>query len=123
MWIDPGADYSKATVQVKVRIENPDDRLRVEGSAQVTFFPEVEAAVAAARTGPSLWIPATACLPDPSGQTATVFVAVNGRLRRSTVSIGRKVGGQIEVTRGLQEGQSIAADGLANLADGQRLPS
>jgi len=27
------------------------------------------------------------------------------------------------VTQGLREGQSIAADGLANLADGQRLPS
>jgi len=123
LWIDPGADYSKATVQVKVRIRDPDDRLRVEGSAQVTFLPEVETAGAAAQTGPSLWIPASACLPDPSGQTATVFVALDGRLRRSTVSIGRRVGGQVEVTQGLREGQSIAADGLANLADGQRLPS
>ena len=123
LWIDPGADYSKATVQVKVRIRDPDDRLRVEGSAQVTFLPEVETAGAAAQTGPSLWIPASACLPDLSGQTATVFVALDGRLRRSTVSIGRRVGGQVEVTQGLREGQSIAADGLANLADGQRLPS
>jgi len=123
LWIDPGADYSKATVQVKVRIKDPDDRLRVEGSAQVTFLPEVETAVAATQTGPILWIPASACLPDPSGQTATVFMALDGRLRRSTVSIGRRVGGQVEVTQGLREGQSIAADGLANLADGQRLPS
>jgi len=38
MWIDPGANYAKATVQVKVRIDNPDDRLRVEGAAQVQFF-------------------------------------------------------------------------------------
>ena len=123
LWIDPGADYSKATVQVKARIKDPDDRLRVEGSAQVTFLPEVETAAAATQTGPILWIPASACLPDPSGQTATVFVALDGRLRRSTVSIGRRVGGQVEVTQGLREGQSIAADGLANLADGQRLPS
>jgi len=38
MWIDPGANYAKATVQVKVRIENPDEFLRVEGAAQVQFF-------------------------------------------------------------------------------------
>ncbi len=37
MWIDPGANYSKATVQVKVRIDDPDDYLRVQGSAQVVF--------------------------------------------------------------------------------------
>ena len=35
MWLDPGANYSKATVQVKVRIDNPDEFLRVEGSAKV----------------------------------------------------------------------------------------
>ena len=35
MWLDPGANYAKATVQVKVRIDDPDDYLRVEGAAQV----------------------------------------------------------------------------------------
>jgi len=39
MWLDPGANYSKATVQVKVRIESPDPKiLRVEGSAKVIFL-------------------------------------------------------------------------------------
>ena len=38
MWLDPGANYAKATVQVKVRIENPDEQLRVEGAAQVQFL-------------------------------------------------------------------------------------
>lgn len=40
LWIDPGANYAKATVQAKVRIENPDEYLRVEGSAQVQFLPQ-----------------------------------------------------------------------------------
>jgi HlyD family secretion protein len=38
MWIDPGANYAKATVQVKVRIHDPDEFLRVEGAAQVQFL-------------------------------------------------------------------------------------
>lgn len=37
MWIDPSADYSKAQVQVKVRILESDPALRVEGSARVRF--------------------------------------------------------------------------------------
>lgn len=40
LWIDPGANYAKATVQAKVRIEQPDEYLRVEGAAQVQIFAE-----------------------------------------------------------------------------------
>ena len=46
MWIDPGANYAKATVQVKVRIDDPDDVLRVEGAAQVQFLSDTPASQA-----------------------------------------------------------------------------
>jgi HlyD family secretion protein len=38
LWIDPGANYAKATVQAKVRVVNPDEHLRIEGTAQVQFL-------------------------------------------------------------------------------------
>ena len=120
LWIDPGANYSKATVQVKVRIQNPDEYLRVEGSAQVVFL----SAQPSAGTGekerpPSIWIPRSACLFDPSGQTAKVFTLVDGRLRATAITIGRRSSTQVEVTTGLTAGQSIVADGVAKLTDGQ----
>jgi RND family efflux transporter MFP subunit len=123
MWIDPGANYSKATVQVKVRIEEPDEYLRVEGSAQVSFLSEKPSTATAGNDRPTIWIPLSACLLDPSGKSGTVFVAVEGRLRKSPVQIGRRLGERVEVTSGLSAGQSIAVDGLEKLSDGQSVPS
>ena len=118
MWLDPGANYSKATVQAKVRIEGPDDYLRVEGSAQVAFLPEPPREQAP-NTTMAIWIPNAACLVDASGQTGIVYLAENGRLRRTTIHLGRHHADQLEVTGGLTAGQSIALDGLDKLTDGQ----
>lgn len=123
MWIDPGANYSKLTVQVKVRIEEPDDYLRVEGSAQVIFLPDQPASRPDASRVAAIWIPASACLLDTAGTTGKVFLVSDGRLRQTTITVGRKVAGQLEVLDGLREGQSIVADGVEKLSDGQRVAS
>ncbi len=125
MWIDPGANYSKATVQVKVRIENPDPSLRVEGVAQVVFLAPQEENAQAGAEGASaagrIWIPASACLPAADGKTARVFVAADGRLKETTIRIGRRIASQVEVVGSLSAGQVIAADKLESLADGRRI--
>lgn len=123
MWIDPGANYSKATVQVKVRIENPDDYLRVEGVAQVAFMPEKAKDTSAADTNETgIWIPRSACVPDAAGSAGKVFVATDGRLRETTVKLGAQTGDQIQVVSGLTAGQSIA-DAAEKLRDGERVSS
>jgi len=119
MWLDPGANYSKATVQVKVRIENPDDFLRVEGSAQVAFHKELPTHDASAAT--AIWIPASAFRLDGDSSTGTVFQAANGRLQPVTVTIGKRQGDQLEVLSGLSAGQSIVIDNVTSLRDGQRV--
>lgn len=120
MWIDPGANYSKATVQVKVRIEDPDDYLRVEGSAQVVFLSEEPTANAATQPA-RIWIPAAAHRVDPADSSPKVFVAVDGRLQERSITIGRQAGGQVEVLSGLEEGQQIATGDLSKLRSGQPL--
>jgi len=119
MWLDPGANYSKATVQVKVRIENPDDFLRVEGSAQVAFFKEMPKPESKPDAATSIWIPASACRIDATNQNGVVYRAIDGRLQKSAVALGRRQGEQIEVLSGLSVGQSIAVEGVEKLADGQ----
>ena len=121
MWIDPGANYSKATVQVKVRIDDPDDYLRVEGSAQVAFLSEAPPSEAV--SGSTIWIPVSAIQKDQGAKTGRVFLVDNGRLRQSPIRFGREVSGQVEVLGGLTPGQSIAIDGLDHLADGMRVRS
>lgn len=121
MWIDPGANYSKATVQVKVRIDQPDRYLRVEGSAQVVFLPE-EPASRPAEGERSLWIPESAVLKDDAGVTS-VFVVADNQFRATTVKLGRSSDGSVEVLSGLKPGQSIAAKDVDNLRDGQKRKS
>lgn len=121
MWLDPGANYSKATVQVKVRIENPDANLRVDGSAQVTFhdaLPDRGTETAAA----GLWIPRAACRVNGATQSASVFVVSEGGLKETVVTLGAERGGQVEVTGGLVEGQTIVAEAVESLRNGQRMP-
>jgi multidrug efflux pump subunit AcrA (membrane-fusion protein) len=121
MWLDPGANYSKATVQVKVRVQKPDDYLRAEGSAQVVFLLEGPAADPATRPAPRPWIPASACRLAADGRSATVLVVSGNQLQEATIKLGRRAGGQIEVLEGLTEGQRIAAGELDNLHVGQRI--
>lgn len=119
MWIDPGANYAKATVQAKVRIDNPDEYLRVEGSAQVQFL--TEKTEAASQSAPRIWVPAAAVMLDDSKIAGTVYVVAGGKLRATRVTLGRSSAGQVEVLSGLSDGQIIAADGLDKLTDGQRV--
>ncbi|MCK6484458.1 MAG: efflux RND transporter periplasmic adaptor subunit [Phycisphaerae bacterium] len=119
MWIDPAANYSKATVQVKVRIERPDEFVRVEGSAKVNFLEESATSQPAGASG--IWIPRSACRLNGDGRSGVVFVAVNDRLKAAPVVIGRRAGDQFEVASGLSAGQLIATNDVGKLNDGQRL--
>lgn len=109
LWIDPGANYAKATVQVKVRIDDPDEHLRIEGAAQVQFFdqaPDARLATQPAR----IWIPLAACQLDESGTAGSVRVSENGSLRERRVALGQRTATQAEVLGGLREGEEIAAE-------------
>jgi HlyD family secretion protein len=120
LWLDPAANYSKATVQVKVRIENPDEYLRVSGSAQVAFLPEAPKSDDAEAPA-SIWIPKSACRIDPDGKSGKIFVATEGKLTETPVTIGLQSANLIEITSGSHEGQTIAADGLDKLSNGQSI--
>lgn len=121
LWIDPGANYAKATVQAKVRIDDPDEYLRVEGSAQVQFLTDDPRAAAKTDAKPVIWIPAAAAKFDADGSTAFVFVVADGRLKQTPIRLGRKQGGQIEVLEGLSDGAVIVAKDIETLTDGQRV--
>ncbi len=47
-----------------------------------------------------------------------VFVVAGERLEKRLVQIGRHVGGQVEVVRGLAAGEKVAVQGTARLEDG-----
>jgi RND family efflux transporter MFP subunit len=118
LWIDPGANYSKATVQVKVRINDPDDYLRVEGSAQVSFLADESAPASDPAT---IWIPTSAIRLAKDGTKASVFVVREGRVAERAVELGRTQANQAEVRSGLSAGDMIIRDSVERLTDGQRV--
>ncbi len=138
LWIDPGANYSKGTVQVKVRIENPDEYLRVEGTARVDFKKEQEDESADLSKG-TLWLPKSAVMIDSDGTyklsapttqghslntppptVGAVFVFTEDRLVKTKVYVGRETERLYEITAGLSAGARVA-DTPANFKDGQRV--
>ncbi|MCG3137574.1 MAG: Multidrug resistance protein MdtA [Phycisphaerae bacterium] len=107
LWIDPAANYAKATVQVKVRIHEPDVYLRVEGAARVSFLPDL----AEAEMARSIWIPVKALLAAPSADTdhRQIWVMQAGRGEKREIEVGPVAGGWILVRAGLADNEVIVA--------------
>jgi RND family efflux transporter MFP subunit len=149
--IVPTADRVKAVVQVKVTVDDADQRLVPDMSTTVTFLgAEIDRAALAAR--PKLFVPRSALRQE--GGAAYVFKVVDGRLRRTEVALapaprqagataaaaaapGRGPGSsaappappadradradRVEVTSGVQGGDTIVRTGVEKLADGQKV--
>lgn len=117
MWVDPLGDYARATVQVKVRIQNPGPDLRVEGSAKVEFLGP--AAGSAPATGAAtLWLPKAAVKLTPGSDEARVFTVSGDRAVAHAIRIGARTEKMVEVRSGVQPGMQIVCENLDNVEDG-----
>lgn len=115
--IAPEANRAKATVQVKVKIENPDEQLRPEMNARVNFLAD---AAPAAAGGPSrALVPQTAVV--RSGEAAFVFVVKGDRVEQRTVRLGEASGSSYYVLDGLVGGEQVVTSGAEGLGDGDRI--
>jgi HlyD family secretion protein len=112
--IAPEANRQKATVQVKVKVLTPDDHLRPEMNAKVTFLAAETkfAAVAPSR----IMVPRSAVF-DRQGKQ-TVFVLKDGRAVAREVKLGTGDPVNVEVTAGLVAGESLITSSPETLKDG-----
>lgn len=112
----PEANRQKATLQAKVRITDPDDTIRPEMNAKITFL---EPASQAASRPPKVLIPKEAVLTREG--RSLVFQANGSRAVARLVKVGEELDGRIEILEGLQGGETVVIRGLESLHDGQRL--
>ncbi|MBL8178690.1 MAG: efflux RND transporter periplasmic adaptor subunit [Bryobacterales bacterium] len=112
--ISPEANRQKATVQVKVKVMNPDEYLRPDMNASVAFLGGGKAA-GAAPVGPVIFVPATAV------RNGVVFVLLNGRAVKRTVKHGPAQGGEVKIEEGLFGGEDLIVAPPAGLKDGDRI--
>lgn len=115
----PTADRSKATVKVRIGIQQKDSRIIPDMGVRVAFLPEDKGEAGAAAAAQGVLVPAEA-IRDENG-TKVVFVVRDGTVERRAVGVGAVRGGQVQVVAGLSAGERVALGDLAQLADGARI--
>jgi HlyD family secretion protein len=116
--ISPEANRQKATVQVKVQIQDPDEYLRPEMNSTVKFIADEPSRKTSDARPAGVFIPSTA-MHDLDGKK-TVYIAYNGRAvaREIHVVSPRADGALVD---GLVGGESVITSAPANLKDGDKI--
>ncbi|NOT30907.1 MAG: efflux RND transporter periplasmic adaptor subunit, partial [Planctomycetes bacterium] len=117
----PTANRQKATVEVRVGISAPDERLRPEMGARVVFTSSAAAAVAAdgESASPVVLLPRSAVV-TIDGQPH-VFVLERDVAHQRAVVLGGERSGRVIVERGLTDGERVVDAPPDSLRDGERV--
>jgi HlyD family secretion protein len=115
--IAPEANRAKATVQIKVKVENPDEQLRPEMNARVNFLGDAPSNQS--KSAPRVMVPKAAVVRKDGN--AFVFVVKGNRAELRSVRLGDEVGEFYYVLEGLSGGESAATTGADKLRDGDRI--
>jgi RND family efflux transporter MFP subunit len=115
----PTADRQRATVQVKVTIDDHDPRILPEMGAKVDFLEPAPTGVGSAPVRSTIRIPATAVRSE--GGTSVVWVVRDGKLTKRVVTTGPVSGGFLEVRSGLNGGEQLMTGGVDSPVEGMKV--
>jgi HlyD family secretion protein len=114
--ISPEANRQKATVQVKVRVDDPDADLRPEMNASVAFY-SPDGSRKGSPAKPVIIVPPTAV------RDGAVFVLVDGKAVRRPVKVGSTTAQGVQIEDGLIGGEDVVVSPPAELKHGQKIRS
>jgi RND family efflux transporter MFP subunit len=116
--IVPTADRAKATVMVKIKFKEYDQRVLPEMGAKITFL---AAGTTADTTNvkPLLTVPAAAVA--TRGGRQVVYQIADDRAVETPVTTGRKVGNSMEITGGLKEGDKVIGKADEQIKSGSKV--
>ena len=113
--ISPEANRQKATVQVKVKVTNPDDYLRPEMNASVAFIDDTKKVTNGAPVKPVVYVPSSAVRDN------AVFVMSEGKAIRRVVKTGTITSQGLRIEEGLFGGEELIVNPPADLKDGAKV--
>ena len=113
--IVPTADRSKATVKVRIALDERDARIVPDMGVRVAFLEE-RAAASAPPVAPGVLVPAAAIRKD--GGTDVVYVVKDEKAQRRAVTLGGTVGDSRQVRGGVSAGERVIVEAPAELKDG-----
>jgi RND family efflux transporter MFP subunit len=117
----PTADRQKATVEVRVKLNHKDDRLRPEMGVRIVFrkLDEQPTATDSTNNSRQIIIPLEAVV-QIAGKSGT-FLIERDTVRFMEVTTGKKKGGKVAIDAGLSPNQLIVLDPPATLQSGDRI--
>ncbi len=113
--ISPEANRQKATVQIKVKVLNPDEYLRPDMNASVAFVSDEKQSSSGAAARPIVVIPASAVRDN------AVFVMFEGKAVRRPVKTGSTNSKGVRIEDGLIGGEDLIVNPPAELKNGDRV--
>jgi HlyD family secretion protein len=116
--IVPTADRAKATVMVKIKFKEYDERVLPEMGAKVTFLARGTSADATT-VKPLLTVPAAAVTARNGREV--VFQINEDRAVEVPVTTGRRLGNAIEITGGLKEGDRVISKAEDRIKNGTKV--
>lgn len=117
--IIPTADRAKATVRVRVGLEEKDGRVLPQMGVRVSFLSEDDGATLSQAVASAVRVPVDAV--QANGDTGVVYVIRDDVVERRAVRLGgRDAAGQI-VLSGLTAGARLAVADWSSLSDGARV--
>ena len=117
--IAPEANRQKATVQIKVQVLNPDEKIRPEMNAKVSFLNDVPPEQSTVQS--RIYVPSTALFSDGNKKDFYVYVVVDNRLKKTPIVRGNETEYGVEILKGLQENQTLALKGTLTYKDGLKI--
>lgn len=116
--IAPEANRAKSTVQVKVKVENPNEQLRPEMNARVNFLAD-QSPASESRSVARVLVPKAAVVKKDN--SAFVFVVKGNRVEQRTIRTGEEWGDAYLVLDGLSGNETVAVADVDKLRDGDRV--
>ena len=110
--IVPTADRQKATVRVRIGLDQLDPRILPDMGIKVSFFED--GAQPALKN--AMLVPGNAIVTE--GEASYAWVVRDGKVEKRAVRTGAEQDGQVPVTDGLTDGESIVVDAPKRLRDG-----
>jgi HlyD family secretion protein len=112
VYINPGVDAQRGTVEVKLRVPEPPAYLKQDMTVSVD--------IEIGRAAGALSIPAGA-VHDATGGVPWVLRVEKGRAERRAVTLGLYGSGTAEIRSGLEEGDLVVVPGSSPVAPGERV--
>jgi HlyD family secretion protein len=116
--IAPEANRAKSTVQIKVKVENPNAQLRPEMNARVNFLSDKPASTDNKPVARVL-VPKNAVV--KTDNSSHVFVVKGNKVEQRTIRTGEEQGDAYVVLDGLSGNETVAIAGVDKLRDGDRV--